>query len=117
MTTSSAPDPRDRVALAVGLVPRGRVAAYGDIGAIVGLGPRHVGALLRDTEAPWWRIVGHDGRSAVLDAALPHWRDEGIEVRPDGRGCRMARFRADLTELATEYFLAAAPRGWVVSEP
>ena len=119
MTTSSAPDPGERVALAVSLVPPGRVAAYGEIGTLVGIGPRQVGAVLKDLDlaVPWWRIVGHDGRCAVLDAALPHWRAEGIEVRPDGRGCRMARYHVDLGELATDYRLAAAERGWSFDEP
>ena len=32
----------DRVLLAVEQIPRGRVAAYGDVGRIAGTGPRHV---------------------------------------------------------------------------
>ena len=33
------------------------------------------------------------------------------------RGCRMARYHADLGELATDYRLAAAERGWSFGEP
>lgn len=104
---------RDRVLLAVGLVPPGRVASYGDIAAIVGIGPRQVGAVMRGCGpgVPWWRIVGHDGVLAPLAAAREHWAREGIQVRPDGRGCRMRAYRADLAELADEYRFALAERG------
>lgn len=109
------PGVRDRVLLAVSLVPPGRVASYGDIAAIVGCGPRQVGALMRDhgEGVAWWRIVGHDGVLAPLAKARPHWRREGVEVRPDGRGCRMRDHRADTAELADEYRFALAERGWL----
>ena len=112
------PDPVDRVRLAVSLVPAGRVASYGDIGAFTGVGPRQVGAIMRDHSEglAWWRIVSHDGVLAPLAAARHHWADEGIEVRPDGRGCRIASYRADLAELATEYQLLAVERGWDIVE-
>lgn len=102
-----------RVLLAVGLVPPGRVASYGDIGAITGVGPRQVGAIMRDhgDRAPWWRIVAHDGSLAPVAKALPHWAAEGIVVRPDGRGCRMREFRADVAALADDYRVAVADAG------
>lgn len=117
--TSSSADAAARVLLAVGLVPPGSVASYGDIARVVGVGPRQVGAVLRrgGGDVPWWRIVAHDGVCHLLQQARPHWDAEGIEVRPDGRGCSMRRHRADLTELATEYLLAASERGWPVDEP
>ncbi len=60
--TSSSADAAARVLLAVGLVPPGRVASYGDIARVVGVGPRQVGAVLRrgGGDVPWWRIVAHD---------------------------------------------------------
>lgn len=99
-----------RVLLAVALVPTGRVACYGDIGAITGVGPRRVGAIMRDhgDGVPWWRIVSHDGTLAPLAKARPHWAEEGIAVRPDGRGCRMREFRADVAALADDYRFAVA---------
>lgn len=114
----AAPGPVDRVRLAVSLVPAGRVASYGNIGAITGVGPRQVGAIMRDHSEglPWWRIVSHDGVLVPLAAARPHWAAEGIDVRPDGRGCRIASYRADLAELATEYLLLAIGRGWDIVE-
>lgn len=97
--------PIERVRLAVEQVPPGRVASYGDIGAIVGVGARQVGAIMRDHSdgVPWWRIVSHDGVLHPLAKALPHWEAEGIEVRPDRRGCRMRDYRADLIQLAVDY--------------
>ena len=108
------PSTVERVRLAVSLVPEGRVASYGDIGALAGVGPRQVGAIMREASEglAWWRIVSHDGVLVPLAAALPRWADEGIEVRPDGRGCRIATYRADLAELVAEYLFEAAERGW-----
>jgi len=111
------PDAVARVMLAASLVPPGRVASYGDMGALTGVGPRQVGAIMREhgASAPWWRVVGHDGVLVPLEKARPRWAEEGIVVRPDGRGCRMRAFRADLAELAAEYRFAAAERGWSVA--
>lgn len=111
------PSSVERVRLAVSLVPEGRVASYGDIGALAGVGPRQVGAIMREASEGlvWWRIVSHDGVLVPLASARPHWDAEGIVVRPDGRGCRMRAYRADLAELAAEYRFAAAERGWGVA--
>lgn len=108
------PDAVERVLAAVGLVPTGRVVSYGDIGAIVGVGPRQIGAIMRDhgSVVPWWRVVSHDGVLVPLEKARARWAAEGIVVRPDGRGCRMRDFRADVAELATEFRLLALARGW-----
>lgn len=116
---TNSPNTHDQVRLAVSLVPPGRVATYGDIGAITGVGPRQVGSILKHTDVavPWWRIVGHDGVLVPVVAARPHWDAEGIGVRPDGRGCRIRCYRADLAELATEYRVAASELGWPIREP
>ncbi|WP_282004877.1 MGMT family protein [Propioniciclava sinopodophylli] len=107
------PDAIARVLLAVAQVPPGRVASYGDIGAIAGVGPRQVGAILRDhgDAVPWWRIVSRDGVLVPLAKARPRWEAEGIEIRPDGRGCRMREFRADLAQLALDYRVASVESG------
>lgn len=113
-----APDAVARVLLAAAQVPPGRVASYGTIGALAGVGPRQVGAIMREhgDSVAWWRIVGHDGVLAPLAKARPHWAEEGIVVRPDGRGCRMAVHRADLAQLAEDYRFACAERGWPPSQ-
>lgn len=91
----------ERVLRVVEAIPPGRVAAYGEIRAIVGVGPRLVGRILREwgSSVPWWRVTNHQGDHPLLERALPHWRAEGIAVKPSGRGCRMAEFGADLEEL------------------
>lgn len=117
MTTSS--PAVDRVLAAVSLVPPGRVVSYGNIGALTGVGPRQVGAIMREHGAsvPWWRVVSHDGTLAPLEKARDHWAAEGIEVRPDGRGCRMRSFRADMAALAEDYLTLALGRGWDIVDP
>lgn len=99
------PDERliERILVAVECVPPGRVASYGDIADLVGCGPRQVGAVLRDHGGgvPWWRVTNAAGAMHSPADALPRWLDEGIPLRPDGRGCRMAQARADLVALAS----------------
>lgn len=91
----------ERVLRVVEAIPPGRVAAYGEIGAIVGIGPRLVGRILRTWGAgvPWWRVTSASGEHPLLARALPHWDAEGIALAPHGRGCRMAEFGADLGRL------------------
>lgn len=44
-------------------VPAGQVISYGQIGALIGVGPRQVGRAmtLMDDAVPWWRVVYADG--------------------------------------------------------
>ena len=44
-------------------IPRGRVLSYGDVGRMVGTGPRQVAAAMRNCPAglPWHRVVGAGG--------------------------------------------------------
>lgn len=97
----------ERVLVCVELVPCGRVAAYGDIGGIVGRGPRWVGRVLAEhgADVPWWRVPNAAGRfpEPLLHRAYDHWRAEGIALTADGRGCRIAAHRADLMALAAAY--------------
>ncbi len=97
----------ERVLTLVELVPRGRVVSYGDLGTIVGIGPRQVGAFMSQHSdgLTWWRVTNAAGDlpAPLLDLARPHWADEGILVKRNGLGCRIADYRADLTALATAY--------------
>lgn len=92
---------------AVDLIPRGRVAAYGDLGRIVGIGPRQVGAVMSryGDGVTWWRVTNSSGEFApdLLERARPHWLEEGIALSRTGRGCRIAEHRADLDELAARW--------------
>ncbi|MGB7448120.1 MAG: MGMT family protein [Ornithinimicrobium sp.] len=97
----------ERVLRVVEQIPPGRVASYGDIGEIVGIGPRYVGRVLSvyGSGVPWWRVVNASGDpgGSLVSRARAHWVGEGIELKPNGRGCRIGRYRADLPALAAAY--------------
>lgn len=102
----------ERVLRAVEQVPPGTVVSYGDIAALMGIGPRQVGNVLSrwGSGAPWWRVTNRDGvlPQALLYEARRHWEAEGVAFRPDGRGCRIAEHRADLQALGTRWARAIA---------
>ena len=97
---------------AVELVPRGRVVSYGDLGRVVGIGPRRVGSVLSryGDGLAWWRVTNAAGAFPphLLDEARPHWLEEGIALAPSGRSCRIAEHRADLDELERRWRVATA---------
>lgn len=98
----------DAVLLAADLVPPGRVVSYGDVAALVGTSARRVGRIMatQGHRASWWRVVNASGDLVVLEQARDHWAAEGIQVRPDGRGCRITDYRAELGEWADAVELA-----------
>lgn len=80
----------EEVLSVVGLIPRGRVATYGQIARLVGMPgyARHVGRVLAASAAgaPCHRVVNASGRTA------PGWPEqrrlleaEGVRFRPCGR--------------------------------
>jgi len=97
----------ERVLTLVELVPRGRVVSYGDLGAIVGIGPRQVGSFMshHSDGLAWWRVTNAAGDvpEGLRSRAWPHWADEGILVKRNGAGCRIADYRADLDALTVAY--------------
>ncbi len=97
---------------AVDLIPPGRVVAYGDLGRLVGIGPRQVGAVMSRYAdgTPWWRVCDAQGNfaPALLERARPHWLEEGIGLKVGGRGCRIEEHRADLELLTQAWRIAAA---------
>lgn len=97
---------------AVDLIPPGRVAAYGDLARIVGIGPRQVGAVMSryGDGSTWWRVTNAAGELApdLMDSARPHWLEEGIAIKPSGRGCRIEEHRVDLDRLAVQWRRAVA---------
>lgn len=102
----------ERVLRAVEQVPRGRVVSYGDIGALVGVGPRLVGRVMSTygSNVTWWRVTNASGDLPVqlMDEVRERWAAEGILLKPNGRGCRIAEYRADLARLDTDYERATA---------
>ncbi len=101
----------DRVLLAVEQIPPGRVAAYGDLARLTGTSPRRVGTIMRlySHDVPYWRVVGSSGApgGGLLDHFRPHWTAEGITVKPNGLGCRIADYRADQVVLDRDYRVSA----------
>ncbi|WP_316667864.1 MGMT family protein [uncultured Propionibacterium sp.] len=100
----------ERVLRAVECVPCGSVATYGDIAALVGIGPRQVGRIMSTdgSSVPWWRVVDARGTLGPWRHALGHWADEGIALNDRGDGCAMAAHRADPGALAAAYEEAVA---------
>lgn len=96
----------------VALIPRGRVATYGQIARMMGhpRAARMVGWALHGAPAdlPCHRVVNRDGRTA------PGWPEqhvllleEGVAFRPDGR----VDLEAHLWEGSTPFSLDAWPGG------
>lgn len=97
----------ERVLRAVEQVPRGTVVSYGDVAALVGIGPRQVGSIMKlyGSNVTWWRVTNASGDLPVgiIDEARERWAREGILLKPNGRGCRIAEYRADLEALGRAY--------------
>lgn len=85
-----------RVYAAVRAIPRGRVATYGQVAAMVGVprGARAVGWALRalsssdEPAVPWHRVVGAGGRISLragggTDRQKARLRAEGVRFRGD----------------------------------
>jgi methylated-DNA-protein-cysteine methyltransferase related protein len=102
----------ERVLRAVEQVPRGRVVSYGDLAALVGVGPRLVGRVISTygSNVTWWRVTNSYGDlpPALMDEVRERWAAEGILLKPNGRGCRIAEHRADLRRLLRDYERATA---------
>ena len=81
-------------------IPRGSVLSYGDIGEMVGTGPRQVGAAIRACPPgiPWHRVVGAGGKVVTPGETAWIQRDllmaEGILFR--GSGFSYRRYKAKL---------------------
>lgn len=87
------PDLNQRIWQVIALIPRGKVATYGDIARHAGLpgGARRVGYALRNlpagTRIPWHRVINAQGRlslppdSASGRSQRERLQAEGIEFR------------------------------------
>lgn len=80
-------DLADSILLATDSIPPGRVSTYGDIGRIVGCGPRLVARVLAGSggAACWWRVVRGDGTIApgLVAEAAARLAGEGVPTRGD----------------------------------
>jgi methylated-DNA-protein-cysteine methyltransferase-like protein len=79
-----------RIYAVVSRIPRGRVAAYGQVAALAGL-PRHarlVGYALRvlpaDGDVPWHRVVNARGEISLRADALGHEELQARLLRREG---------------------------------
>jgi methylated-DNA-protein-cysteine methyltransferase-like protein len=102
---SIAPDRFSRIYAVVSRVPRGRVATYGQVARLAGLGgqARLVGyalaALGGRSRVPWHRVVNAAGRISLRhdggpEATVQRLRLERERVRFDERGAiRLEKFR------------------------
>ncbi len=97
----------EHVLVAVEQIPPGRVAAYGEVGALVGIGPRMVGRIMREygSNVAWWRVTNSYGDVAahLRAAVVEPWAAEGIAWKPNRRGCRIAEYRVDAATWAAAY--------------
>lgn len=85
-------EPSARVYACLAQIPKGKVATYGQLGRLAGLGQaaRFVGTCLRkmpsDTKLPWWRVINAQGKlsfplaSEKYEAQKTRLIDEGIEI-------------------------------------
>lgn len=102
MTASDGADPLTprelvaRVASVVEDIPPGRTMSYGDIGRIIGAGPRQVGRVLATASAgwTWWRVTRSDGTLPpdLQHEALQHYREESTPVRNGHADRRASRW-------------------------
>ncbi|WP_209323609.1 MGMT family protein [Brevibacterium renqingii] len=107
MKQHAEPDDERHLAVrdAVRSVPAGAVATYGDIGKMVGIGPRQAGRLvgMNADRAPWWRVVYADGSPATCHSgtAPSLLQAEGVGfdgTRVDMRAHRFANRVEDGTD-------------------
>jgi alkylated DNA nucleotide flippase Atl1 len=91
------PDLASAVLDAVDLVPAAHVVTYGDVAALVGCGPRQVGAVMArwGGAVAWWRVLRSDGSPPPGHEreALRHYRTERTPLRPGGRRVDLGRAR------------------------
>ena len=103
----------EKVLRATELIPSGQVIGYGELGAIVGAGARQVGQIMarHGSAVPWWRVTNAygDPPAHLRDEAFAHWREEGIAIKPNGLGCRIAEFGTDQRVLEQRYAAHSPP--------
>ncbi len=83
---------KEGVVRVVKMIPKGKVASYGQVALYVGIprAARQVGWILRGldrkTEVPWWRVVNNEGRISIKHSKFNAQeqaqllREEGVEV-------------------------------------
>lgn len=90
----------DAVLQLTGLIPPGRVLAYGDVAEMINDGgPRQVGSVMSHygDQVPWWRVLRASGHPAEGhgERALAHYRAEATPLRGKTTG-EDASWRVDI---------------------
>lgn len=102
----------ERVLRAVECVPAQMLVTYGDLAALVGTGPRQVGAVMArwGGGVSWWRVVNARGDlpAHLLGRARAHWVDEGVALLPGSTRADLAGHRMDGDRLREAYERATA---------
>jgi methylated-DNA-protein-cysteine methyltransferase-like protein len=114
-------DTTKRILAAIGAIPRGEVAGYGEVARRAGLPGRArlVARLLsqnEDPRLPWHRVLRSDGRIAFPEGSR-HWREQSQRLRAEGvmvengrvRGQRAAPTPAEVLDAAVWGMAAPAP--------
>jgi methylated-DNA-protein-cysteine methyltransferase-like protein len=101
----------ERIWEAIGDIPHGKVASYGQIAAIAGIprGARQTAFALRQLPRghtlPWHRVITSAGRIAFATGTRPYREQvkrlkmEGVTVRKGRVDMRIYRWQPDLDEL------------------
>lgn len=88
MNVTEKPDPKVLIWQVVSEIPSGKVASYGQVAEMAGLGraARLVGRTLAslpvDTQLPWHRVINSQGKITHPDAAkqIERLRAEGVHI-------------------------------------
>ena len=98
------PDINHRIWQVIALIPRGKVATYGDVARHAGLGKaaRRVGRALRhlpgDTRIPWHRVINAQGRISIPEGSASQYTQrerleaEGVVFRGN-KSVDLGKFR------------------------
>ena len=97
----TAAGPRERIIAAVRAIPRGEVAAYGEVARRAGLPgrARWVARVLATSEErglPWHRVLRSDGRIAFPPGSAP-WEEQARKLRAEGVAIEGGRVRMATT--------------------
>jgi len=80
---------------AVGRIPEGTVATYGQIGRLAGVGPRQVGRALAnlppDVDCPWHRVINARGTVSIRCGNQKAHLDQERRLRKEGVSFRGGR--------------------------
>jgi len=110
-----ADEARLRILRAIGAIPRGQVAGYGEVAARAGLPGRarlvaKVLAGNQDPDLPWHRVLRADGRIAMPEGSRG-WREQSQRLRAEGLRVERGRVKRGKPEDPLDAALWGPRRG------